>query len=122
MKKRIYILLLLFIAIMPVCGQQYTNPTTTNDWQSAQPAQMYTTTTQFQSTAMQMGNYNVVFAAQDLSYTATGVQRKPPVIGKDDDAPDTPGIPVGDGTWVLLSLSALYALSVFVRCRKQARA
>lgn len=123
MKKRIYILLLLLIILMPMRGQQYTNPTTTYDWQSAQPAQMYTTTMEFQSTAMQMGNYNVVFAAQDLSSTTTGVQRKPPVIGKDDEAPDTPGLlPVGDGIWALLTLSAFYALYVFVRRRKQARA
>lgn len=122
MKKRTYILLLLLVALMPMRAQQYITPTASYDWQSVQPAQMYTTTMEFQSTAMQMGNYNVVFAAQDLSSTTTGVQRKPPVIGKDDEAPDTPGLPVGDGTWVLLALSAAYALCVFVRRRLHAHA
>ncbi len=123
MKKRIYIILLLLIVLMPVRGQQYTLPAATNDWQNAQPAQIYTTTTTmaFRSTAMQMGNYNIVFAAQDLSAVAVGVRHAPPVIDKDDTAPDTPALPVGDGTWVLLALSAFYALFVFVRRRKQAR-
>lgn len=121
-KHTIIILLLLFIGL-PMYGQGlYDDP------YASVPMGNGLTDFQFATTPAAFTNeYSVPFAAGDLDILDEAIaygprKTPPPVIGGDEDVPDTPGfVPIGDVPLVfMLLLAGTCAIVIFARTRTHA--
>lgn len=122
MKKNMIILALIFVATS-LFAQGYTSAPT-YEWKSVSgnhtatagsPSSHYTIgTSTYSSTIYAVG-------AESPTANGAGPHKAPPGGGSvTDDLSDDekPGLPIGDGLWVLLTLAAAYAVFVCVRRRR----
>lgn len=121
--QHIIILLFLFVGL-PMYGQSplYDDPYTSVPMANGLTDYQFATTP-----AAFTNNYSVPFAAGDLDglneVVSYGPRKPPPVIGGNEQVPDTPDfVPIGDvPVLFMLLLAGAYALAVFARTRTRVK-
>ncbi len=122
MKKNMIILALIFVATS-LFAQGYTS-VPTYEWKSVSSNQTATAGDPSSHYTIGTSTYSsTIYAVGAESPTAKGSgphKAGPGGAGITEDLSDDekPGLPIGDGLWVLLTLAAAYAVFVCVRRRK----
>lgn len=123
MKKNMIILALIFVATS-LFAQGYTS-VPTYEWKSVSGSHTATANSTMSSTIGTSPYASTIYAvgaeSPSSSAPAGGPHKAPPGQGGiTEDLPDEekPGLPIGDGLWVLLALAAAYAVFTAVRRRR----